>query len=107
MCIAVRIIMIAFETKVSAIMSNQTITIRTESNTVEKITAIAQAMDRSRNWVIQDALKQYIDQQTWYLEGIQQAQESLKAGNGIPHEELMAEISELININIRNHENSQ
>ena len=88
-------------------MSNQTITIRTESNTVEKITAIAQAMDRSRNWVIEDALKQYIDQQAWYLEGIQQAQASLKAGKGIPHEELMAEISELINTSIRSHEGSQ
>ena len=88
-------------------MSNQTITIRTESNTVKKIGAIARAMDRSRNWVIEDALKQYIDQQAWYLEGIQQAQASLEAGKGIPHEELMAEISELINDRIRSHENNQ
>ena len=88
-------------------MSNQTITIRTKSNTVKKIGAIARAMDRSRNWVIEDALKQYIDQQAWYLEGIQQAQESLEAGKGIPHEELMAEISELINDRIRSHENNQ
>ena len=88
-------------------MSNQTITIRTKSNTVKKIGAIARAMDRSRNWVIEDALKQYIDQQAWYLEGIQQAQASLEAGKGIPHEELMAEISELINDRIRSHENNQ
>lgn len=88
-------------------MSTQTITIRTESNTVKKIGAIARAMDRSRNWVIEDALKQYIDQQAWYFEGIQQAQASLEAGKGIPHEELMAEISELINDRIRSHENNQ
>ena len=61
-------------------MSKQTITIRTKSNTVEQITAIAEAMDRSRNWVIEDALKQYIDQQAWYLEGIQRAQASLEVG---------------------------
>ncbi len=88
-------------------MSNQSITIRTESNTVEKISAIAKAMDRSRNWVIEDALKQYIDQQAWYIEGIQQAQASLAAGKGIPHEEVMAEISELINERITTHENNQ
>lgn len=88
-------------------MSNQTITIRTQSNTVEKIGAIAKAMDRSRNWVIEDALKQYIDQQAWYLEGIKRAQASLEAGKGIPHEELMAEISELINDRIRAHEDNQ
>ena len=97
----------AFDIKVIANMSTQTITIRTESNTVKKIGAIARAMDRSRNWVIEDALKQYIDQQAWYLEGIQQAQASLEAGKGIPHEELMAEISELINDRIRSHENNQ
>jgi len=99
--------MIAVDIKEIAIMSNQTITIRTKSNTVEKISAIARALDRSRNWVIEDALKQYIDQQAWYLEGIQQAQTSLEAGKGIPHEELMAEISELIADKIRTHEDSQ
>ncbi|GMR18401.1 MAG: hypothetical protein BMS9Abin33_0812 [Gammaproteobacteria bacterium] len=87
--------------------SNQSITIRTESNTVDKISAIAKAMDRSRNWVIEDALKQYIDQQAWYIEGIQQAQTSLTAGKGIPHAEVMAEISELINERIKTHENNQ
>ena len=56
-----------------------------QQQAVEKISSIAQAMDRSRNWVIEDALKQYIDQQAWYLEGIQQAQASLGAGQGIPH----------------------
>ena len=85
-------------------MSNQTITIRTESNTVEKISSIAQAMDRSRNWVIEDALKQYIDQQAWYIDGIQKAQVSLAEGKGIPHEDVMAEISELINEKIKIHE---
>jgi predicted transcriptional regulator len=99
--------MIASSIKMSANMSKQTITIRTKTNTVEKITAIAEAMDRSRNWVIEDALKQYIDQQAWYLEGIQQAQASLEAGKGIPHEELMAEISELINTRISTHEDNQ
>ena len=84
-------------------MSNQTITIRTKSDTVEKISAIAEAMDRSRNWVIEDALKQYIDQQAWYIEGIQGAQVSLKAGKGIPHEEVMAESSELIAAEIKAH----
>ena len=88
-------------------MSNQSITIRTESNTVEKISAIAKAMDRSRNWVIEDALKQYIDQQTWYIEGIQKAQASLTGGEGIPHAEVMAEISELISESIKTHENDQ
>jgi len=97
------IISIAIAINASADMSNQTITIRTKSDTVEKISAIAEAMDRSRNWVIDDALKQYIDQQAWYIEGIQRAQASLETGKGIPHEEIMAEISELIAVEIKAH----
>ncbi len=77
-------------------MSNQSITIRTKDDTVEKITEIAKALDRSRNWVIEDALKQYIDQQAWYLEGIQAAQTSLADGKGIPHEQVMEAMSTLI-----------
>ncbi len=88
-------------------MSSQSVTIRTESRTVDKISAIAKAMDRSRNWVIEDALKQYIDQQAWYIEGIQQAQTSLIAGKGIPHAEVMEEISELINERIKSHEKKE
>ena len=87
--------------------NNQTITIRTESETVEKISSIAQAMDRSRNWVIEDALKQYIDQQAWYIEGIKQAQESLRGGQGLPHDEIMGEISELIDEKIKAHEDNR
>jgi predicted transcriptional regulator len=72
-------------------MSNQTITIRTESDTVEKISSIAQAMDRSRNWVIED----------------EQAQASLGEGQGIPHEEIMAELSELIDEKIKAYEDNR
>ncbi len=85
-------------------MSNQSITIRTKDDTVEKITEIAKALDRSRNWVIEDALKQYIDQQAWYLEGIQAAQASLADGKGIPHEQVMEDMSALIDEKIKAHE---
>jgi len=72
------------------------ITIRTDPDLVKQIGALAQALDRSRNWVIEDALKQYLAQQGWYLEGIRQAQASLEQGRGVPHEALMAELDGLI-----------
>jgi predicted transcriptional regulator len=72
------------------------ITIRTDPDLVERIGALAEALDRSRNWVIEDALKQYLAQQGWYLEGIRQAQASLEQGRGVPHEALMAELDGLI-----------
>lgn len=77
-------------------MAGSTITVRTDPEISAKIAALAQVMDRSRNWVIEEALKQYIDTQAWQIEGIKQAQASLARGEGIPFEDVMEEMSALI-----------
>lgn len=51
-------------------MAKGTITIQTQPELEEKITGLAKAMDRSRNWVIEDALKRYIETEEWQIEGI-------------------------------------
>jgi predicted transcriptional regulator len=77
-------------------MAGSTITVRTDPEIAAKITALAEAMDRSRNWVIEEALKQYIETQSWQIEGIKQAQESLARGEGIPFDDVMEEMETLI-----------
>ena len=85
-------------------MATKSITIRTEPEIVEKLSALAKSMDRSRNWVIEEALKQYIEQQSWYAEGIEQAQAFLERGEGIAHEDIMTEMDALIEEKVRQHE---
>lgn len=77
-------------------MAGSTITVRTDPEISAKIAALAQVMDRSRNWVIEEALKQYIETQAWQIEGIKQAQASLERGEGIPFEDVMDEMDALI-----------
>jgi predicted transcriptional regulator len=77
-------------------MTAKSITIRTEPEIVDQLSALAKSMDRSRNWVIEDALKQYIEQQARYVEGVAQARASLERGEGIAHADLMAEMDALI-----------
>lgn len=77
-------------------MVGSTITVRTDPEIAAKIAALAQVMDRSRNWVIEEALKQYIETQAWQIEGIKQAQASLAEGKGIPFEDVMDEMEALI-----------
>ena len=77
-------------------MAGGTITVRTDPEISAKIAALAHAMDRSRNWVIEEALKQYIETQAWQIEGIKQAQASLARGEGIPFEDVMDEMEVLI-----------
>lgn len=85
-------------------MAGSTITVRTNPEISAKIAALAQAMDRSRNWVIEEALKQYIEAQAWQIEGIKQAQASLARGEGIPFEDVMDEMDALIEEKVKEHE---
>lgn len=73
-----------------------TITVRTSHDLAQQINALAKATERSRNWIVEDALKQYVAVQAWQIDGIKAAQASLEAGEAIPHEQVMAELDELI-----------
>lgn len=77
-------------------MAGSTITVRTDPEVAAQIAVLAEAMDRSRNWVIEEALKQYIQAQSWQVEGIKQAQGSLDRGEGIPFDAVMEEMEALI-----------
>ncbi len=74
-------------------MAGSTITVRTDPDIARQITALAEAMDRSRNWVIEDALKRYIAEQRWQIEGIKDALDSLDHGEGIAHETVKARMA--------------
>ncbi len=77
-------------------MSNTSITIHTDTELVGKVAALATAMDCSRNRVIEDALRQYVETQAEQIAGIKEAIISLGNGEGIAHEQVMAEMEALL-----------
>jgi predicted transcriptional regulator len=77
-------------------MAGHTITVRTDPEIAAQIASLAEAMDRSRNWVIEEALKQYIETQSWQIDGIKQAQAAVARGETIPLDEVMRELDTLI-----------
>jgi predicted transcriptional regulator len=77
-------------------MADISITIRTDQELATKVAALATAMERSRNWVIEDALRQYVEAQAWQIDGIKAAIASLDRGEGIPQEQVMAEMEALL-----------
>lgn len=85
-------------------MAGSTITVRTDPEISAKIAALAQAMDRSRNWVIEDALKQYLETQAWQIEGIQQAQAALARREGLAFDEVMDEMEKIIEGKAKEHQ---
>ena len=69
------------------------ITIRTDKQIVNAIDALAGAMDRSRNYVVNQAIQQYLDANAWQVERIKEGLADAKAGRVFPADEVLAEIA--------------
>jgi predicted transcriptional regulator len=72
------------------------ITVRVSDNTIQELDELARAMDRSRSWVVTDALARYLAEERQWMEQIRKGIEELDRGEGIPHEEVMAEMRQMI-----------
>ena len=73
-------------------MATEAITIRTDRKMVERLDRLAKALDRSRNYVVRQALEAYLEEQAWQVQAIEEGLESLDRGKGRPHETVMAEL---------------
>jgi predicted transcriptional regulator len=69
-----------------------TLTLRTQEDVVAKLTQIAEALDRDRNWVINDAIRNYLELHAWQLEEMAKGRADTEAGRTISHEDVKARI---------------
>jgi predicted transcriptional regulator len=70
-------------------MAARTTSIRLHEETLGRLDRLAQALDRSRSWVIDDAINRYIDHEEWFLEAVDQGIAAADRGEVIPHEKLV------------------
>ncbi|TAN03667.1 MAG: ribbon-helix-helix protein, CopG family [Rhodanobacteraceae bacterium] len=70
------------------------ITVRTDKRTVGAIDALAGAMDRSRNYIVNQAIQQYLDANAWQVKRIKAGMEDARAGRVSPAEEVFAAIGD-------------
>ena len=68
------------------------ITVRTDKHTVSAIDALAGAMDRSRNYIVNQAIQQYLDANAWQVERIKAGMADARAGRVTAAEEVFASI---------------
>ena len=73
-------------------MALEPFSIRADAKTMEALGRIAAAMDRSRNWVINDALKSYVEDYVWLEEQVARSRQEIAEGKGIPHDQAMARL---------------
>jgi predicted transcriptional regulator len=73
-------------------MALEPFSIRADAKTMEALGWIAAAMDRSRNWVVNDALKAYVEDHVWLEEQVARSRQEIGEGKGISHDQAMARL---------------
>lgn len=71
--------------------ASEPITIRTSK--VAEIDALANAMDRSRNYIVNQAIEQYLATNAWQVERIREGLAAAREGRVLPADEVFAGIA--------------
>jgi predicted transcriptional regulator len=71
--------------------TTEPITIRTAR--VAEIDALAEAMDRSRNYIVNQAIEQYLQANAWQTEKIREGIAASREGKVLPAGDVFAEIA--------------
>jgi len=69
-------------------MEKQTISFRLDSDKVDALDVLAKALDRDRTYILNEAVKAYLDVQQWQLEHIKASIKQADAGRLIEHREI-------------------
>jgi predicted transcriptional regulator len=69
------------------------ITVRAAKEVVDEIDALAAAMDRSRNYIVNQALRQYLEANAWQVERIKEGLVAAREGHVRPAEEVFTGIA--------------
>lgn len=68
----------------------ETLSIRLDSETKERLTALAKHSRRSKSFLAAEAIAAYVAQEEWQLGEIRAAIDELDAGPGVGHEKVAA-----------------
>ena len=77
-------------------MATEAFTVRTESDIVHQLDSMAGALDRSRNYLVNQALREYLKTHAWQIEKITQGIAAADRGELSEHDDVMREMEELI-----------
>jgi predicted transcriptional regulator len=66
--------------------AEKTTTIRMDSRTLKRVDGLADAICRSRAWVINEAIERYLDYEEWFVGEVKHALKQAEAGELIDHE---------------------
>ena len=74
--------------------SQVTLSARVPAELGQQVDRLAAAIRRNRSWVIEEALRRYIERETQFLDAIEEGIRDIEAGRTIPHNDVMAKLSQ-------------
>jgi predicted transcriptional regulator len=74
-------------------METQTITFRLDSAKVSTLDALAEAMDRDRTYLLNEAVSAYLEVQQWHVKQIKEGLRQANAGELIDHAKVTKKFS--------------
>ncbi len=66
------------------------VSVRLEQETSDRLGSVAASLDRPRSWVIEQAVKEFIDLQVWQLKAVDEGLRDADAGRLVAHEDVAA-----------------
>jgi predicted transcriptional regulator len=66
-------------------MNKHTVSFRIDANKVSALDSLAQALDRDRSHLLNEAVSAYLDAQQWQVEQIQKSLRQAEMGKLVPH----------------------
>jgi predicted transcriptional regulator len=76
-------------------MAKSTITVRVEDNTRSALDALADALDRDRSYLVNEALDAYLETHRWQVEHIKQGLREADAGQFVDERQVRKVIARL------------
>ena len=59
---------------------SQTVSVRLDDDTLNQLDMMAKAAERSRAWLMAQAVKQYVEHEAWQIDAIKKSLEKLESG---------------------------
>jgi predicted transcriptional regulator len=84
-------------------MATEAFTIRAETEIVHKLDDLAGSLDKSRNYLVNQAIKEYLETHAWQVEKITQGIAAADRGEWVAHEDVMREMEDLIERKAKGH----
>lgn len=70
-------------------MTKRTSSIRIEESTLGRLDRLADTLDRSRTWLVNEAIERYLDHEEWLVRSVEEGIEAADRGETVPHAEVM------------------